>query len=385
MFKYLPLLWANLGRKRLRTSLTLASIVVAFLLFGLMQTLRVAMTGSPELAGIDRLITMHKTSFVQSLPLAYLNRVRGVDGVVVATSQDWFGGVYQEDRNQIAAFAVDAPTFFEVYNEYKLTPEEKQAFLQDRTAVIVGPMLAERFKWKVGDTIPMRSNIWTRKDNGGNSWPMKIAGIYQASNGDNQSMYFHYDYLNESRAEIRDMIGWVVVKVRDPDRSADIARSIDDLFRTSSTETKTSTEKAFIQGFANQMGNIGKLLTFVAAAVFFTMLLVTANTMGQSIRERINEIGVMKTLGFSGAGVTFLIIAEAILVTALGGLIGLGLAALASKGIGAAVAQFFPVLGMPPVTWVVGVVLIVLLGGLAAAIPCTQASRLKIVDALRKT
>jgi len=385
MFKYLPLLWANLGRKRLRTSLTLASIIVAFLLFGLMQTLRVAMTGSPELAGIDRLITMHKTSFVQSLPLAYLNRVKGVDGVVVASSQDWFGGIYQDERTQIAAFAVEAPTFFQVYDEYQLTPEEKQTFLQDRTSVIVGQMIAERYGWKVGDTIPMRSNIWTRKDNGGNSWPMKIAGIYRATNGDNQSMYFHYDYLNESRAEIRDMIGWVVVKVRDPDRSAEVARNIDDLFRNSSTETKTSTEKAFIQGFANQMGNIGKLLTFVAAAVFFTMLLVTANTMGQSIRERINEIGVMKTLGFSGAGVTLLILAEAILVTALGGLIGLGLAALASKGIGAAVAQFFPVLGMPAETWGVGVVLILLLGGLAAAIPCTQASRLKIVDALRKT
>lgn len=385
MLKYLPLLWANLGRKRLRTSLTLASIIIAFLLFGLMQTLRVAMTGSPELAGIDRLITMHKTSFVQSLPLAYLNRIKGVDGVVVASSQDWFGGVYQEDRNQIAAFAVEAPTFFEVYSEYQLKPEEKQAFLQDRTGVIVGPILAERFKWKVGDTIPLRSNIWTHKDGGGNVWPMKIASIYEAANGDNQSLYFHYDYLNESRAEIRDMIGWVVVKVRDPARSADIARSIDDLFRNSSTETKTSTEKAFIQDFANQMGNIGKLLTFVAAAVFFTMLLVTANTMGQSIRERINEIGVMKTLGFSGAGVTFLIIAEAILVTAIGGLIGLGLAALVSKRIAAEVAQFFPVLGMPSATWGIGVVLIVLLGGLAAAIPCTQASRLKIVDALRKT
>lgn len=385
MLKYFPLLWANLGRKRLRTSLTLASIIIAFLLFGLMQTLRVAMTGSPELAGIDRLITMHKTSFVQSLPLAYLNRIKGVDGVVVASSQDWFGGVYQEDRNQIAAFAVEAPTFFEVYSEYHLKPEEKQAFLQDRTGVIVGPILAERFKWKVGDTVPLRSNIWTHKDGGGNVWPMKIASIYEAANGDNQSLYFHYDYLNESRAEIRDMIGWVVVKVRDPARSADIARSIDDLFRNSSTETKTSTEKAFIQDFANQMGNIGKLLTFVAAAVFFTMLLVTANTMGQSIRERINEIGVMKTLGFSGAGVTFLIIAEAILVTAIGGLIGLGLAALVSKRIAAEVAQFFPVLGMPSATWGIGVVLIVLLGGLAAAIPCTQASRLKIVDALRKT
>ncbi|MBM0108841.1 ABC transporter permease [Steroidobacter sp. S1-65] len=385
MFKYLPLLWANLGRKRLRTSLTLASIVVAFLLFGLMQTLRVALTGSPELAGLDRLITMHKTSFIQSLPLAYLNRVKGVDGVLVASSQDWFGGMYQEDRNQLATFAIEAPTFFEVYSEYQLPPEQKQAFLQDRSSAIVGKLVAERFQWKVGDTIPMRSNIWTRKDDGGNVWPLKIAGIYEASNGDNQSIYMHYEYLNESRAEIRDMIGWVVVKVSDPDRSAEIARNIDALFVNSSTETKTSTEKAFIQGFANQMGNIGKLLTMVAAAVFFTMLLVTANTMGQSIRERINEIGVMKTLGFSGRGVTSLVLAEAILVTAIGGLIGLGLAALVSKGLSAAVAQFFPVLGMPAATWGIGAVLIVVLGSLAAALPCAQAGRLKIVDALRKT
>lgn len=383
MLKYLPLLWANLGRKRLRTSLTLASIIVAFLLFGLMQTLRVALTGSPELAGLDRLITMHKTSFVQSLPLAYLTRVKGVDGVVEATSQDWFGGIFQEDRNQLPTFAVEADTFFKVYSEYKLKPEELDTFMKDRTSAIVGPMVAQRFGWKVGDTIPLRSNIWTKKE-GGNVWPMKIAGIYEATNGDNQSIYFHYDYLNESRNEIRDMIGWVVVKVRDPAHSAEIASSIDAMFTNSSTETKTSTEKAFIQGFANQMGNIGKLLTFVAAAVFFTMLLVTANTMGQAIRERINEIGVMKTLGFSGTGVTLMILGEAILVTALGGVIGLGLAALASKGLGAAVAQFFPVLGMPATTWGIGVVLILLLGGLAAALPCAQASQLKIVDALRK-
>lgn len=384
MFKYFPLLWANLGRKRLRTSLTLASIIVAFLLFGLMQTLRVALTGSPDLAGLDRIITMHKTSFVQSLPLAYLNRIKSVDGVVVATSQDWFGGIYQEDRNQLPTFAVEADTFFKVYNEYQLEPAELDTFLKDRTSAIVGSLVAQRFGWKVGDTIPLRSNIWTRKE-GGNVWPMKIAGIFQASNGDNQSIYFHYDYLNESRSEIRDMIGWVVVKVKDPARSADIARTIDDLFVNSSTETKTSTEKAFIQGFANQMGNIGKLLTWVAAAVFFTMLLVTANTMGQSIRERINEIGVMKTLGFSGTGITLMILGEAILVTTLGGLLGLALASLASKGLGAAVAQFFPVLGMPATTWGIGVILIVLLGGLAAALPCMQASRLKIVDALRKT
>ena len=384
MVKYLPLLWANLGRKRLRTSLTLASIIVAFLLFGLMQTLRIALTGSPELAGVDRLVTLHKISIIQPMPLSYLNRIRGVDGVEVATSSNWFGGVYQDDRNQLAVFGVDVPSFLEVYDDYEMAPEEKDAWLKDRSSAVVGKVLAERFGWKVGDTIPMRSNIWTKKD-GTNTWDMKVVGIYDATNGDNQSVYFHYDYLNESRSQIRDAIGMVVMKVADPARSEQIARTVDAMFANSSTETKTSTEKAFVQSFANQMGNIGKLLTMVAAAVFFTMLLVTANTMGQSIRERINEIGVMKTLGFSGAGVTTMILGEAILVTALGGYIGLALAALVGEGIGEAMAQFFPVLGMPPSTWAVGTVLIVILGGLAAALPCAQAARLKIVDALRKT
>ncbi len=385
MFKHLPLLWANLGRKKLRTGLTLASIIVAFLLFGLMQTLRVALTGNPELAGVDRLVTIHKIAIIQPLPESYLNRIRAVDGVKVACSHDWFGGVYQDDRNQLPAIAVDVPTFFQVYAEYSLPPEQKDAWFKDRTGVIVGKVVAERFKWKVGDTIPLRSNIWVQKD-GGNVWPMKVVGIYDAGNGDNQSMYFHHEYLDESRGGgvPKGTIGWVVVRVQDPARSADVARTIDGLFANSSTETKTATEKAFIQGFANQMGNIGALLTAIATAVFFTMLLVTANTMGQSIRERLNEIGVMKTLGYSNASVTGLVLGEALLVTALGGAIGLGLAALTSLGMAQAVAQFFPVLGMPSSTYVIGAGLIVVLGAIAAALPCVQASQLKIVDALRK-
>ena len=385
MFKHLPLLWANLGRKKLRTGLTLASIIVAFLLFGLMQTLRIALTGNPELAGVDRLVTIHKVAIIQPLPESYLNRIRAVDGVKVACSHDWFGGIYQDDRNQLAAIAVDVPTFFQVYAEYSLPAEQKDAWLKDRTGVIVGKLVAERFRWKVGDTIPLRSNIWIQKD-GTNVWPMKIVGIYDAGNGDNQSLYFHHEYLDESRGGgvPKGTIGWVVVRVKDPARSADVARTIDAMFANSSTETKTATEKAFIQGFANQMGNIGALLTAIAAAVFFTMLLVTANTIGQSIRERLNEIGVMKTLGYSNFTVTALVLGEAILVTALGGAVGLALAALSSKAIGSAVAQFFPVLGMPPSTYAIGAVLIVVLGGIAAALPCTQAAQLKIVDALRK-
>jgi putative ABC transport system permease protein len=385
MFKYLPLLWANLGRKKLRTGLTLGSIVIAFLLFGLMQTLRVALTGSPDLAGVDRLVTIHKIAIIQPLPESYLNRIRAVDGVKVACSHDWFGGVYQDDRNQLPAIAVDVPTFFQVYPEYALPPEQKDAWLKDRTGVIVGKLVAQRFGWKVGDTIPMRSNIWVQKD-GGNVWPMKVMGIYDAGNGDNQSLYFHHEYLDESRGGgvSRGTIGWVVMRVQDPARSADVARAVDAMFANSSTETKTATEKAFIQGFANQMGNIGALLTAIAAAVFFTMLLVTANTMGQSIRERLNEIGVMKTLGYSNFSVTGLVLGEALLVTALGGAIGLGLAALFATLISSAVAQFFPVLGMPSSTYAVGAVLIVVLGAVAAALPCVQASQLKIVDALRK-
>lgn len=385
MFKYLPLLWANLGRKKLRTGLTLASIIVAFLLFGLMQTLRVALTGSPELAGADRLMTMHKMAIIQPLPESYLNRIRAVQGVKVATSFDWFGGVFRDDRNQISAFAVEVDTFFSVYPEYTLPPQQKEAWLKDRAGTIVGKAVAQRNGWKVGDTIPMRSNIWVQKD-GGNVWPMKVIGIYDAGNGDNQSVYFHREYLDESRGGgvPRGIIGWVVLRVDDPASADSIARTIDTQFSNSSTETKTATEKAFIQGFANQMGNIGALLTGIAGAVFFTMLLVTANTMGQSIRERLNEIGVMKTLGYSNFSVTALVLGEAVLVTALGGAIGLVLAWLFSTAIGSAVAQFFPVLGMPPSTFAIGAALILVLGVVAAALPCAQAAQLKIVDALRK-
>ncbi|HKU14611.1 MAG TPA: FtsX-like permease family protein [Steroidobacteraceae bacterium] len=383
MFKHLPLLWANLGRKKLRTGLTLASIIVAFLLFGLMQTLRVALTGSPEMAGVDRLITIHKVAIINPIPLAYLQRVRALPGVKYATSQAWFGGIYQEDRNQLAALAVDVPSFFLVYNDYSLPPEQKKAWEQDRTGAIVGSAVAERFGWKIGDTVPIRSNIWTKKD-GSNVWPMKISGIFTATTGDNQSIYFHQEYLDESRTVGKNTFHMIIERLDDRNRSAEIARNIDAMFANSSTETKTATESAFIQGFANQMGNIGALITGIAAAVFFTMLLVTANTMGQSIRERLSEIGVMKTLGYSNASVTGLVIGEALLVTALGGAIGLGLAQLVSLGMAQGLAQFFPVLGMPAFTWPVGAVLVLVLGGLAAAQPSMQASRLKIVDALRK-
>jgi putative ABC transport system permease protein len=303
--------------------------------------------------------------------------------VKIATSQDWFGGIYQENRNQVAAFAVEPELFFEVYPEYKLPDAQKAAWLADRQGIIVGTDIAARFGWKVGQRIALRSNIFTNS-NGTTSWDFNVSGIFDAGNGDRSSVYFHYKYFNESRTFGKDSIGYVVLRIDDPDRAPEIAAKVDAMFANSSTETKTATEKAFIQGFANQLGNIGKLITAIASAVFFTMLLVSANTMGQSIRERTNEIGVMKTLGFSSATVMSLVLGEAILITTLGGVIGLVLSNFLADGVAKVAQQFFPTLGMPADTWIIGAGLIVVLGGLAAILPCTQAFRLKIVDALRK-
>ena len=381
--KYFPFLWASLGRKRLRTTLTLASIVIAFLLYGMLQTLNLALTGSSNLAGVDRLITMHKVSLIQPLPASYLNRIRGVAGVRDASPQNWFGGIYQDDRNQIPALAVDPEKFLEMYPEYTLAPEQRAAWFEDRTGAIVGKVLAERFGWKVGDTIPLRSNIYTKPD-GGIVWDLKISGIYSGSNGDNASLYFHYKYLDESRAFGKGTIGLALLRIADPDRAPEISRTIDAMFANSAAETKTSTEKAFIQGFANQMGNIGAIVTAVATAVFFTMLLVTANTMAQSVRERTNELAVMKTLGFSSFSVTAMVMGEALLITILGAAAGLALSGLASQALGQTIQQYFPSLGMPADTYVKGVLLAVVLGALSGALPCAQAWQLKIVDALRK-
>jgi putative ABC transport system permease protein len=381
--KYLHLLWSNLGRKKLRTWLTLASIVVAFLLFGILQTLRVAMTGGAELAGADRLIAMNKVTFVQPMPESYLTRIRGIEGVKVATPYTWFGGVYQDDRNQIFTFAVEPAVFLAVYPEYKLTPAEREAWLNDRAGVIVGSATAERFGWKVGDTIPVRSNIYSNKD-GTQIWQMNIRAIYTATN-DNQSLFFNYEYFDEARTFGKDTVNMIVLRVDDPNRSAAVAHKIDGMFANSSCETKTDNEKAFMQAWANQMGNIGALVTGVATAVFFTLLLVIANTMSQSVRERTNELAVMKTIGFPSRAVTGMVLAEAILLMLIGAAVGLGLASVASVGIAKMLAQYFPTIGLPGSALLSGCAIAVFLGAIASALPATQVWRLKIVEALRKS
>jgi putative ABC transport system permease protein len=386
MLKFLPLFFAGLRRKPIRTGLTVASIVVAFLLFGLLRTMDGALSFAADLAGADRLATMHKVSMIQTFPISYVNRIRGVDGVVEAAPFTWLGGIYQDERNQVAAQGTDPETFLMVYPEYELPAEQRAAWVADRASVIVGKTLAERFGWKIGDTVPLRSSFY-RKEDGGDTWEMRLAGIYETTNGDNSSLYFHYDYVNESLGEnsgARDRIMFIVIKIAKPDESQKVGAAVDALFANSPAETKTATERAFIQSYANMIGDIGTIVTAVASAVFFTMLLVTANTMAQSVRERINEIAVLKTLGYSKRVVAGLVLTESFVITALGGAIGLGLAALAAESMSAMLAQFFPVLGIPSSTYTIGAALIVVLSVLAALLPSAEAWRLRITDALRK-
>ena len=380
--RYLPLLWANLRRKRLRTALTFASVVVAFLLFGLLKGVEYALTGSADLAGQDRLVTQHKISIIQSFPLSYLDRIRAIDGVRAATSLDWFGGIYQDERNQLNMMAADPESFAEVYSEYG-TPEQKQAWISDRTGALVGSVVAERNGWKVGDQIPMRSNAY-RKQDGGDTWEVTISAIYHVEDGDNSSVYIHYDYFNESRSFNRDQIGWVVMRIDDPNRGPEISRQIDDMFANSSAETRTTSESAFLQGFANQMGNIAAIVTVVAAAVFFTMLLVTANAMQQAVRERVGEIAVLRTLGFSNALVISLVLAEGLGITVLGAALGLWLGNGVTASVGSQVQTFLPLLEVPPSAFVTGAAIAVALGVLSCALPCTQIWRLSVVEQLRR-
>lgn len=386
MLKFLPLLFANLRRKRVRTTLTIASIIVAFLLFGVLEAFRSALSAGVDLAGKDRLVTINKVSLIQPLPLSYLERVRAIPGVIVACAHSWFGGIYQDDKNQVVAIVVTPETFFETYPEIVVDDAHKRAWLGERSGALVGRALARRFGWKVGDTIPLRSAIWTQR-NGSSTWDLKISGIFdnKLEGGDTSGLYFQWDYFNESRSEVvKDLIGWVVFRIADSNRAVDIAKKIDDQFANSSTETKTTTEQAFAQGFANQLGNIAAIVMTVAFAVFFTMLLVTANTMGQSVRERTNELAVMKAMGFSNAGVMLLVLMESILITAVGGAIGLALAAAIIAMLGPSMQQFMPFSGLPLSAYGPGVALILVLGVLAGVLPCIQAFQLKITEALRR-
>ncbi len=383
---WLSFTWANLTRRKLRLVFTLLSIILAFLMFGMLDALRTSLQHSVNLTGADRLITLSKVSIIDSFPISHYEKTRATQGVKSVVHLNWFGGVYKDGTMQIPVFPLNVEEFFNVYPEVKITPEEFAAWKADRQGIVIGKVLAERYGWKKGDRLPIKSSIF-RKQNNSDTWEFNVVAIYTVEDSagwDNQSAMFHYDYYNESLQFGRDEISWMTVKVSDPAQAEAVAKRVDELFANSSDETKTGTEKAFTKQFMEQIGNIGKILVSVVFAVFFTMLLVTANTMAQSVRERTNEIGVLKTLGFSSGSVLRLVIGEALFLTILGGLIGFGLAYLGVGALQPTMKQYFPVFEIDSTTFITSLVLMVGLGVITGLWPAVSAMRLKIVDALRR-
>jgi putative ABC transport system permease protein len=386
--KFLALAFSNLKRKKLRTTLTLLSIFVAFLLFGFLAALKAAFLAGVDIAGADRLIVRHKVSLIQPLPQSYEARIEAVPGVDAVASMTWFGGIYKDPKNFIPTFPVDPDKYLNMYPEVVVAPDVLAKWKQVRNGAIVGKTTFDRMAklegWKIGDRIPFTSPIWGQPA-GQAAWEFEIVGLYTPGKkgADDAGFIFRYDYFDEARQEQKGMAGWYGVRVKDAGQAAEVAKRIDEQFANSPHETKAEAEGAFAAGFASQVGDIGKIVAGVVSAVFFTILLVAGNTMSQSVRERTEEIGVLKAMGYPNGLVLVLVLVESCLLALLGGLAGLGVAWLVTLG-GSPVPQMLPVFVIPHRDLVVGVVFVVALGLVAGALPALQAMRLQIAVALRR-
>ena len=378
--KYFPLIWAGLWRKKTRTTLTFLSIIIAFLLFGLLQGVNAAFRGSVEGANVNRLYVQSKIHFTEPLPYAYLTQLEAVKGVTKVAYATWFGPYYQDPHEFLPAFPVEPERYFALYPELKLPQDQMAALIKTRTGMVVSQALADKYNWKIGDHIPLKSAIWTKKADGNSDWTFDLVGIFDASamKGFAPAMLFNHDYFDEARGFGRGMIGWYIVQIGDPNQAAQIVETIDKMFANSTYETKTQTEKENAQSFLKQQGDINLILTLIIGAVFFTLLFLTGNTMMQSVTERIPEFAVLKTLGYSGIGVTALILSESLLLCLIAAMLGLVVAWLMFPAIGANIG----VASMPQGVVLLGLAAAVAMALVTGAPPAWRLQRLKLVDAL---
>ncbi|PJJ97096.1 hypothetical protein CO611_07060 [Lysobacteraceae bacterium NML03-0222] len=383
--KYLPLIWASLFRSRLRTWLTLLSIATAFLLFGLLDSVRIAFNSAGNsVAGAKRLVVLSKISMTQFLPLALESRIAQVPGVGKLTHSTWFGGVYQDNRQFFPSFSVKR-NFLELYPEYQVSEAERENWLATRDGALVGHALAERHGWKVGDVIPLQATIFPQKD-GSNAWPLKLAGIFRVNDekrrNEENSLWLHWEYFDEANQYLNGQVGIYVVELAPGADAATVARAIDQLSANSAHETKTQTEQAFNQEFVKQFADVGMIVSAIMAAVFFTLVILTGNTISQSVRERTPELAVMKTLGFTRHSLLWLLLAEALLLIGLGGLLGLGLANFSIEAISRASQGMVQMGQLQPRTWLTGLGLMLLIALVVGLLPALRGMRIRIVDAL---
>lgn len=381
--KFSRLILANLFRKKIRLILTVGSFTVALFLFTFLAVVRGAFSRGTELAGADRLVVINRIGLINSMPIAYGDRIRQIPGVKFATHNNWFGGVYQDEKNFFPQFAIDPENQRQVMTEMRVPDDQWKTFVGDRQGAIAGRGLAKRFGWKVGDRIPLQNALYGPTK----TWEFNLDGIYtnDKEGGDESQFWLQWDYFYENVPDvIKGQVGWWVLKLDSPDDAVRVGKAIDEKFANSSYETKTETESAFAAGFAKQLGNIQLLITTIGSVVFFTLLLVTGNTMAISIRERTSELAVLKAIGFSDRFVLFIVLAESLVIALIGGLLGLGLAILAIPAVGANLNGLMPPLLLSPILLGLGLAFALFVGVASGLLPGIAAMRLRVVNALRR-
>jgi putative ABC transport system permease protein len=377
--KYFPLILANLGRHKKRTVLTIGSVALALFLFASLQTIVTTIQAAGRFGSARRLVTTNATGFVLPLPIAYANRLEAMPGVERVTWANWFGGKYGDGKRFFAAFAVDPKSYLELYPEISVPPEQKEAFLRERNAALVGVRLQEVFGWKLGQNITLQGNIYP------GDWQFTIRGFYTPTDKviNDDMMMFHHAYLEE-RTGRPGHAGWYILSIDDPKNAASIGKAIDDQFRNSNAATKTATEQAFNASFATMWGNISLLMGTIGVAIVFAILLVTANAMMMSARERNREVAVLKTVGFSDRTLFTLVMLEAGFIAIIGALLGLGGAKLLYRLTNFNAGGFLPGFDVAPRTLALGAAITLILMIASGLVPAIRAARLPVIQALRQ-
>src|SRR5215470_6924878 len=378
--KFRRLIFANLFRKKIRLILTVGSFAIALVLFTFLAVVRSAFNRGVELAGADRLIVVDRVGLMNLMPISYADKIAAIPGVKAVTHDHWFGGVYQDEKNFFPQFVIDVDNHRKVYPEFIVPDEQWNNFVKDRQGAVAGAKLAERFHWKVGDRIPIKTTLY-----GGAVWEFNLDGIYhtEKSDGDQSQFWLQWKYFDENvPSVIKSTAGWYILRLDSPDDAVSVAKTIDEKFANSPHETKTETESAYAGYFAKQFGNIEFLILTIGGVVFFTLLLVTGNTMAISVRERTSELGVLKAIGFTDRSVLFFVLAESLIVAVVGGLLGLAFAVVVVPGIAIALNGLLPALVLKPSVLSVGLVAALIVGAAAGILPGIGAMRLQVVNAL---
>jgi putative ABC transport system permease protein len=381
--KFRGIIFANLFRKKVRLVLTVGSFTIALILFGFLATVKTAFSQGVEIAWADRLIVVNRISIIQPLPLKYREQILRIPGVKAITHDNWFGGIYQDEKNFFPQFVIDVENQRKVFPELVVPEDQWQAFVQDRQAAIAGEDLIKRFGWKIGDRIPLKSTIF----GGTKTWEFNLVGIYRGTRPQDpqNQFWFQWDYFQESLPDrLKGNVGWYVMKIENPDDAVGIAKAIDDQFANSPFETRTATESSFAANWAKQLGNIEFLIISIGTVVFITLLLVTGNTMAITVRERTAELAVFKAIGYSDRFILFLVMAESLVVAVVGGAMGLGLAKLFTMLVGDPTGGWLPYFYLHNRSMLLGLGLAVLVGAASGLLPAVGAMRLRVVDAMRR-